>query len=315
MSREGATGEPLRVTRFASATAFLEATEPFLATREAEHTVILGAAMAARRQEADGVDPGRSFLAVVSGDGAPRLAAMLTPDRGALLSMGARSSISPLADELAATDPDLPGVEGEVSLAAAFVARWRQARGGDAGVLVSERLYRLTALRPPVRQAPGHARLATEADLPIAAGWFEAFVAEALPHEVPGDGRAMAAARIGHPDRILMLWEVDGAPVSMAGAGAFTIRGARVAPVYTPPAHRGHGYGSAVTAAVTRHLLDAGRSETYLFTDLANPTSNAIYAALGYEPVSDVDRYRLGWGNLAIRPSVPKLNRHTIQNP
>jgi predicted GNAT family acetyltransferase len=61
---------------------------------------------------------------------------------------------------------------------------------------------------------------------------------------------------------------------------------ARVGPVYTPTAARGHGYGSAVTAAATRSILDEGAIPV-LFTDLANPTSNKIYQAMGYEPVED----------------------------
>jgi predicted GNAT family acetyltransferase len=61
----------------------------------------------------------------------------------------------------------------------------------------------------------------------------------------------------------------------------------RVGPVYTPPDLRGRGYASAVTAAVSRAALAAGAQEVVLFTDLANPTSNAIYRRLGYEPVED----------------------------
>ena len=59
------------------------------------------------------------------------------------------------------------------------------------------------------------------------------------------------------------------------------------APVYTPPEHRGTGYGSAVTAAVSQHALDAGARDVILFTDLANPTSNSIYQKIGYRPVYD----------------------------
>jgi uncharacterized protein len=83
-----------------------------------------------------------------------------------------------------------------------------------------------------------------------------------------------------------MLWEND-RPVSLAGWGGETPNGVRVGPVYTPPAHRRRGYGSAVTAAVTAERLAAGRRFCFLYTDLANPTSNRIYASLGYEPVCD----------------------------
>ena len=62
---------------------------------------------------------------------------------------------------------------------------------------------------------------------------------------------------------------------------------ARVGPVYTPPDHRQHGYGGAVTVAVSQGALDAGAGQLVLFTDLANPTSNALYPRLGYRPVQD----------------------------
>jgi predicted GNAT family acetyltransferase len=61
----------------------------------------------------------------------------------------------------------------------------------------------------------------------------------------------------------------------------------RVGPVYTPPEHRGLGYAGAVTATVSRAALDAGACEVVLFTDLANPVSNALYRRIGYQPVSD----------------------------
>ena len=40
--------------------------------------------------------------------------------------------------------------------------------------------------------------------------------------------------------------------------------------------------------------VDRGRQFVFLFTDLAHPTSNKIYQAIGYEPVWDVDQYRFG---------------------
>jgi predicted GNAT family acetyltransferase len=57
--------------------------------------------------------------------------------------------------------------------------------------------------------------------------------------------------------------------------------------VYTPPQHRRCGYGAAVTAACTRDALRHGAEQVVLFTDLTNPTSNALYQRLGYQPVRD----------------------------
>ena len=42
-----------------------------------------------------------------------------------------------------------------------------------------------------------------------------------------------------------------------------------------------------MTAAVSQLLLERGHRFCFLYTDLANPTSNSIYARIGYEPVCD----------------------------
>ncbi len=56
---------------------------------------------------------------------------------------------------------------------------------------------------------------------------------------------------------------------------------------YTPPQQRGHGYGTAATAAVTRHAIETGAPEVLLFTDATNPVTNSIYRRLGYRPAED----------------------------
>jgi predicted GNAT family acetyltransferase len=84
-----------------------------------------------------------------------------------------------------------------------------------------------------------------------------------------------------------VLWLHDRRPVSMAMVRPTVAGVARIGPVYTPDADRGHGYGSAVTAAAARTALATGARDVVLFTDLANPVSNSIYRRIGFRPVSD----------------------------
>ena len=60
----------------------------------------------------------------------------------------------------------------------------------------------------------------------------------------------------------------------------------RIGPVFTPRSSRGHGYGSAVTAAAANLARLGGVDDVVLFADLANPTSNAIYQRIGFAAVS-----------------------------
>jgi predicted GNAT family acetyltransferase len=61
----------------------------------------------------------------------------------------------------------------------------------------------------------------------------------------------------------------------------------RIQAVYTPKESRGRGYAGGATEVSTRLALDDGASAVVLVTDLANPTSNALYHRLGYRPVED----------------------------
>ena len=99
------------------------------------------------------------------------------------------------------------------------------------------------------------------------------------------DQAAVAREKISHGG--VTVWEADGRPVSIACNTRPVTGMVRIGPVYTPPEARGHGYGSAATAAASRRLLEAGAEEVVLFTDLANPVSNSIYQRIGYRPVED----------------------------
>jgi len=129
-----------------------------------------------------------------------------------------------------------------------------------------------------------------ETDRELALRWFDAFVAEAMPEAPPEDATRWLGRRLADSDGGIVLWE-DAEPVSLAGFGGPTPNGIRVGPVYTPPERRGRGYASALVAELTRVLLAGGRRFCFLFTDLANPTSNTIYQRVGYRPVADVDQW------------------------
>jgi predicted GNAT family acetyltransferase len=62
---------------------------------------------------------------------------------------------------------------------------------------------------------------------------------------------------------------------------------ARVSWVYTPGPLRRRGYAAACVAALSQQVLDRGAEAVMLYTDLANPTSNAVYQRIGYRAVGD----------------------------
>jgi len=68
----------------------------------------------------------------------------------------------------------------------------------------------------------------------------------------------------------------------------------RIGLVFTPPERRRCGYATACVAALSERLLAAGADQCTLFAQLQNPTSNAIYRRMGYEPVTEIVRYHFG---------------------
>ncbi|GBE67198.1 N-acetyltransferase [Mycobacterium sp. MFM001] len=210
-------------------------------------------------------------------------AAMQTPPYPLLCSGLGEESIDATVTELARVRPELVGVRGIRSTAMQFAQVWQKATGRVGTITTEERLHKLGVLRPPVGVGGMH-RAATGDDDDLLDRWLDDFHAEALGN-TPRGPRGKASA---------LLWSVDGAPVSTAMVTAPAAGTARIGPVYTPPAHRGNGYGSAITAAAARWALDVGAADVVLFTDLANPVSNAIYRRIGFEPVSDSVRIDFG---------------------
>ncbi len=221
------------------------------------------------------------LLAVVS-DGPDEFAVLHTPPHGLLLTGLPGGAAGPLVDAVLArgyTPPLVIGPPEDVDL---VVDEWRLRTGAGVDRVRRQGIYAVRALTPP---APVHgaARVATDADGDLVFAWFTAF------HDEVGLGaairREMTAARIAAGD--IVLWSVDGVPVSTAGVAGRTPRGARVGPVFTPEQYRGRGYAGAATAAVTRRCFDQGAERCFLYTDLDNPTSNALYQRLGYEWVTE----------------------------
>jgi GNAT superfamily N-acetyltransferase len=192
----------------------------------------------------------------------------------------------PVAAEVMRIRPDLDGVRGCRELAVAFADAWHRVTGRAHTVTMEEMLYRLGTLRPPGGVSGVH-RDATRTDHALLADWVELFLAETgsrVRDDAAGQ-RFVDNATIGGD--LFVLWEDGGTPVSLAMLRAPSAGVSRIGPVFTPERWRGHGYGSAVTAAAAHLARLDGVDDVVLFADLANPTSNAIYQRIGFEAVAD----------------------------
>ena len=246
----------MRLDRYTRVADFLAAAAEFLAAREAEHNLILGISSSLRETQ-DRYD-GPPYQAVVTDGDRVVMAALRTPPYNLILSeVDDPAALAVLADDLAGSE--LPGVVGPPDAARRFADLWVGSAGGTWDVVIDERIYRLSAVRWP-RPAPGSWRLAEPGDRPLLAGWLVDFGIEALNDADAERVELGLDEWAGGSGRRYWLWEADGQPVTLVGAGGDTPNGIRIGPVYTPPLHRERGYASNLTAAVSQALLDEGRT-------------------------------------------------------
>jgi predicted GNAT family acetyltransferase len=175
-------------------------------------------------------------------------------------------------------DPRPPGVSGQARPARAVAKAWAELTGGSSRVRMREAMHVLEQVHDPARPAPGALREADESDFELLVAWMVAFAREA---GVAGGERSRQMVRSRMNGRGLFVWD-HGRPVSMLAAHPSVGGVVRIGPVYTPPEHRRRGYAGAAVAALSRRALAAGAARCMLFTDLANLTSNKIYAEVGY---------------------------------
>ena len=264
---------------------FLERAVPLLAD-EARHNLILGIAGTLRDEPT--LYPEHELWLVEDGQ-AVVAAALRTPPYNLVLGCGKKAALAALAGETGSRIPGAVGARPEID---EFVAACVDAHGVTPEPRVRQGIYALETVVPPAAP-PGRPRDATPIDRPLLVRWWGEFGIEALgalEQDDEQNGRSVDH-RLTASGNGIALWEIDGEPVCAVGYGSPTPTGVRIGPVYTPPAHRGRGYASALTTHVSAEQLAGGRNFCFLYTDLANPTSNRIYIAIGYRRVCDSIQY------------------------
>ncbi len=259
---------------------FLALTAEFRATEPVSTNVIGSVATSV----AQGARYDDYFWWVVEGeDGVVRGCAMRTaPWRLAVPELDLRSARA-LGAAVALADPGLPGVNGPRPAVDAVY----QGMGVTSGVEYGRESHLLVLDElQPARTTQGGPRSAKRDDLGLVLEWFGQFEREvdAVSPDRDETWRNRVEVKVG--DGAVLLWEVGGQPVSLAGHAPLVDSPsgpiARIGPVYTPESRRRHGYGTAVTSALVQRLLpDVG--VVMLYADAANPTSNGIYESLGFQ--------------------------------
>lgn len=248
---------------------------------EAENNLLLGLAMQAM-EEPKRLASDLTLLSVIGADGV--VGAAMRNRYNLVLTRLPDEALALLAEHLAACGVRFPGVIGPDDMAARFLRQWCTHVGGRAGLRQRQRIYECRRVAP-VEESTGVFRTAAERDIPMLAEWWTAFHVEVGAAQMNDDPVAAVRRMVQRDD--VGVWEAAGCAVSCAATVRRTPHGVVVAFVYTPPDRRGRGYATSCVAQLTRANLAAGAEFCCLYTDLSNPTSNAIYARIGYRRVCD----------------------------
>ncbi len=266
----------------------LRAAGAFLLAEPVRHSIFLTMV----QERADGPERGRFWWAEpAEPEGAVVGFAMQAPSGFSAGVTPARDEVvDALCDRIMADVPDLPGVIAESSVAARFAGRWAESLAIPARPVEAQRVYELAGPLGLGDRAPGRLRRAVPADRDALVPYAAGFLAEVggLPDDpATAVDRHLAAGT-------LWVWDDDG-PAAMASATRPLGGVCRIGFVFTPPGRRRRGYATACVADLSNHLLAAGAERCMLYAQLHNPTSNAIYRRMGYEPVSEIVSFRFGW--------------------
>lgn len=190
------------------------------------------------------------------------------------------------------------GANGALPTVQVFCEEMARGTAKQARVGQHTRLFELGELTEPA-SVPGRLRPATPDEQGLVTSWYDAFMADAdeqagrppgsSPHESPAPDEMRRRIEGGR----IFLWEDgDGVPVNVTAATMPSYGVSRIGPVFTPKEQRGRGYGSQAVYQVSKLLQESGE-RACLFTDQANPTSNKIYEAVGYERLVDMANLRV----------------------
>jgi GNAT superfamily N-acetyltransferase len=267
------------IERHPSAAAFLERAGARLIEDEARYHLILG--IARRLEEHPEATPDGAYFATVDDDFDVMSAAIMTPPHGLVTTALGKKGIAALVDDLGSRA--IPSIHAPVETSDAFARAHAERRGCLCEMHWDLRIHVLDAVAE-VKTAKGALRKARIDEHSFYTQCVRAF-REAVGEHVELSAEEVANRHL-HAGSV-WFWEDDGKIVSTALATGSTPHGVRIGAVWTPKELRGRGYATSCVAALSRAMLAAGKRWCFLYTDVKNPTSNAIYARIGYRPVAD----------------------------
>ena len=279
----------MKLIRFDDIALYYRRVKDYLLENEAVNCLLLASCLSLGK-----IDCHQAHLVLIEDNRDVLTAAIQIGDRKVFLSKSTNlAAVRLIAEDLAINSKSIPGITAPQLEAEMFITAWQNSTGQamTLEVVMSIQQLELASFKTSaIASATGKLRLAMLEEVELLTGWIQAFVKEALGiDESKADSQRWVIRHLEQDS--LYVWENRDLPVSMAAYGGKTPHGIRVKSVYTPAEYRSNGYATSCVAAMSKILLTR-QKYCFLFTDLANPTSNNIYGKLGYLPMGKIGDYK-----------------------
>jgi predicted GNAT family acetyltransferase len=276
----------MKLYQFQQADSFYHRAKDYLFTEAAQHHLLLRISKTLIDYPERYTLP--PYLSIVESQNSIIGVAIQTPPYGLVLSkIRDLQAIDLIIENLSQNQIQLPTVSGLPTETQTFVEKWSRLTQQSYHLEMQLRIHCLSQVNP-MNKSSGNLRLATVKDRNLLLEWCQAFLEEASPNS-PENIEHLVDFHF--TQNSIYIWQYL-TPVSIVcGSGDMTV-GGNISLVYTPPQFRQKGYASSSVATLTQRLLNQGYSHCYLFTNLANPTSNHIYHQIGYQPICDWHQYQ-----------------------
>ena len=142
-------------------------------------------------------------------------------------------------------------------------------------------------------------------DHPVAHYLVEQVQAEYVQRYGGRDAAAVEPGEFLPPRGVFLVAEVDGVPAGCGAWRALSPGVAEIKRVYVEPGFRRRGLAQQVVAALEDGAARAGHRSVVLNTGQEQPEALALYAQLGYEPVT-------GYGIYACAPGAVFLGKDVV---
>lgn len=271
----------IQVKQYHDVLEFLKENEDSMLQNESINNLILG--LANRMKNLPEFGDGKLFYSILRDGQTVGQALRSHVNKPLAVTRMKEDEVRALVDHLESEKLELHGVIGPLESSELFSTIWSRKSKLD----MHQGVYELTELiMPKIDEMQIHQ--ATDADLSVCRQFLEGFIRDAFPDDENIEDRAQEIAERNIKAKSLyLLKDKKNRFVSMAGKVRESKNAGTVSLVYTPNELRGNGYGSLVTAMVSKEVLDSGKEKCNLFTDLSNPTSNSIYSKIGYKKIGE----------------------------